>query len=194
MENILKNNSWMETIQEHVSTIKMSESLEDVVHKSIGIMVDTLKSGGKIIFAGNGGSAADAQHLTAEFIGRFKRERPSLPSIALTVDSSILTCIGNDYGFDSIFSRQIQGIGNMNDTFVAITTSGNSANIINAVREANRRGIKTLCLTGKDGGKIKGLADIDIIVPSNVTARIQETHILIGHYFCEQIENKLGYE
>ena len=153
-------------------------------------IIRALKSNHKILFFGNGGSAADSQHIAAELIGRFQKERRSLPAIALTTDTSILTALGNDYGFDSIFKRQIQGLGQKGDVAVAISTSGNSKNVIEAVLEAKKMGIKTLGFTGGNGGKLAGLCDVCVIVPSSVTARIQEAHICIFHTICELAEEE----
>lgn len=150
-----------------------------------------LKNNGKILIAGNGGSAADSQHLAAEFIVKFSIERISLPAIALTTDTSILTSIGNDYSFDNIFSRQIEALGNKKDIFIAISTSGNSKNILNAIEVAKQKELLTIGLTGKNGGKMKELCDKCICIPSNDTPRIQENHILIGHIICEMVEKKM---
>ena len=152
------------------------------------LCLNTLQNGNKIMIAGNGGSAADAQHIAAELVGRFTTERRALAAIALTTDTSILTSIGNDYGFNSIFARQIQGLGKSGDVFIAISTSGNSANIMEAVKEAKIQGVKTIGWLGKLGGALKILVDLPIVIDSNDTARIQEMHILIGHILCEYID------
>ena len=148
-------------------------------------MVASLREGRKLLFFGNGGSAADAQHLAAEFVGRFRRERQPLPAIALTTDTSILTCIGNDYGFEQVFARQVLALGQPGDVAVAISTSGRSPNVLVAVQAARERGMTTIGLTGGDGGPLAQAVDIPIVVPSTVTARIQECHITIGHIWCE---------
>jgi len=145
----------------------------------------------KTMLAGNGGSAADAQHIAAELVGRYGFDRPSIPSLALTTDSSNLTAIGNDYGYDKVFSRQLEGMGQEGDLFIGISTSGNSQNIINAFISAKAKGITTVALTGRDGGKMAEMADYALIVPSNATPRIQESHILIGHIICDIIEKEL---
>jgi D-sedoheptulose 7-phosphate isomerase len=150
--------------------------------------LDSLKTGGKIILAGNGGSFADAQHISAEFTSRFLFDREPLASIALATNSSSLSAIGNDYGYEHIFSRELKSIANSNDVFIPITTSGNSINIIEAIKVANNLGIYTVCLTGNDGGKIKNLCQT-LIVPSSATERIQECHILIGHIVCGIVES-----
>jgi D-sedoheptulose 7-phosphate isomerase len=152
------------------------------------LIMGCLRNGGKVLFFGNGGSAADAQHLAAELVGRFVRERAGLPAIALTTDSSILTAVGNDYGFEQVFARQIQALGRPGDVAVAISTSGNSANVLEGVKEARKRNLKTIGLTGKDGGALAQQADVAITIPSTSTARIQECHIAIGHLFCELVD------
>jgi D-sedoheptulose 7-phosphate isomerase len=150
-----------------------------------------LQSGGKLFFFGNGGSAADAQHLAAEFVGRFVRERRALPAVALTTDSSILTAVGNDYGFDRIFSRQIEALGRPGDIAIGITTSGNSPNVIVAFQQARLQNIKTIGLAGRDGGLLRQCSDIALVVASPTTARVQECHITIGHLLCELVEEDL---
>jgi D-sedoheptulose 7-phosphate isomerase len=145
----------------------------------------------KTILAGNGGSAADAQHIAAELVGRYGFDRPSIPSLALTTDTSNLTAIGNDYGYDQVFSRQLEGMGQEGDIFFGISTSGNSQNIINAFESAKKKGITTVALVGRDGGKMGAMADYALVVPSNSTPRIQESHILIGHIICDIIEKEV---
>jgi len=153
--------------------------------------VEVYRQGKKTMLAGNGGSAADAQHIAAELVGRYGFDRPSIPSLALTTDTSNLTAIGNDYGYDKVFSRQLEGMGQEGDLFIGISTSGNSQNIINAFESAKERGITTVALVGRDGGKMGQMADFAIIIPSNATPRIQESHILIGHILCDIIEKEL---
>lgn len=148
----------------------------------------------KTILAGNGGSAADAQHIAAELVGRYGFDRPSLPSLALTTDTSNLTAIGNDYGYDKVFSRQLEGMGQSGDLFIGISTSGNSQNIINAFEVAKQKGIITVALVGRDGGMMAKMADMAIVVPSESTPRIQESHILIGHILCDIIEKEIFAE
>jgi D-sedoheptulose 7-phosphate isomerase len=147
-----------------------------------------LTSDRKLLLCGNGGSAADAQHIAAEFINRYELERPPLPAIALTTDTSILTSVGNDYSFDEIFSKQIKALGVEGDVLLAISTSGNSANVIEAVKAAKNLGIFTVGLTGSEGGQLTRLVDLSLMVKSDVTARIQETHILVGHIICELVD------
>ncbi len=161
------------------------------VVKAIKCQLESFKKGNKVLIAGNGGSAADAQHFAAELVGRFLLERSGIPAIALTTDSSIMTSVGNDYDFDRIFSRQIEALGVKGDVFVGISTSGNSKNIIEAVNEARNKGMKTIGLLGRDGGKLATMCDISIVIPYTKTARIQETHIMTIHLMCEEIEKEL---
>ena len=156
---------------------------------SAGLRVRTaLEKGRKILICGNGGSAADSQHMAAEFVGRFVKERQSLPALALTVDTSLLTAVGNDYGFDCVFSRQVEGLGQEGDVFIAISTSGNSANVVRAVKTAKEKGIFVIGMTGENGGILAKGSDLCLAVPSQVTARIQEMHIMIIHMICEIAE------
>lgn len=156
---------------------------------SAGLRVRTaLEKGRKILICGNGGSAADSQHMAAEFVGRFVKERQSLPALALTVDTSLLTAVGNDYGFDCVFSRQVEGLGQEGDVLIAISTSGNSANVVKAVKTAKEKGIYVIALTGENGGILAKESDLCLAVPSQVTARIQEMHIMIIHMICEVAE------
>ena len=150
-----------------------------------------LEAGGKLMLMGNGGSAADAQHIAAELVGRFKKERKAMPALALTVDTSSLTALGNDYGFDTLFERQVEALANKNDAVIGISTSGNSENVVRAINKANSIGAFTIGLLGNDGGKLKDAVNLPIIIPSNDTARIQEVHITIGHIICEIIEEDL---
>lgn len=156
---------------------------------SAGLRVRTaLEKGRKILICGNGGSAADSQHMAAEFVGRFVKERQSLPALALTVDTSLLTAVGNDYGFDCVFSRQVEGLGQEGDVLIAISTSGNSANVVKAVKTAKEKGIYVIALTGENGGILAKESDLCLAVPSQITARIQEMHIMIIHMICEIAE------
>lgn len=148
----------------------------------------SLRQGGKILFVGNGGSAADAQHLAAEFVGRFEKERRGLAAIALTTDTSILTAVGNDYGFDQVFSRQVEALARPGDVVVGISTSGNSPNVVQALMVAKDLGAITIGMTGESGGKMASICDLCIQVPSKITARIQEAHILIGHIVCAAVD------
>ena len=168
-----------------------NEELLNDIEKVSKLCVQLYRGDKKTILAGNGGSAADAQHIAAEMVGRYGFDRPSLPSLALTTDTSALTAIGNDYGYDKVFSRQLEGMGQDGDIFIGISTSGNSVNIINAFHSAKIKGITTVALVGKDGGKMANIADISLIVPSDSTPRIQESHILIGHILCDIIEKEI---
>ena len=154
------------------------------------IVTEALQRGNKVLLCGNGGSAADAQHIAAELTGRFKKERHPLPGIALTTDTSALTAIGNDYGFDQVFSRQVAALAKKGDVVLGISTSGNSLNVIYALETATEMGCKALGLSGKGGGKMNDVCDINLIVPSDDTARIQEMHILIGHILCQLVDNE----
>jgi D-sedoheptulose 7-phosphate isomerase len=175
-------------IEEHISVAERLKKMTADIAAACNLCKACLQTGGKILLAGNGGSAADAQHIAAEFVGRFVKERRGLPAIALTTDTSALTAISNDYGFDHVFARQIGALGNTGDVFIGISTSGNSPNIVRAVEIAQEKGLKILILAGKDGGILRGCGDVEIIVPSSVTARIQEMHILIGHIICEAVD------
>lgn len=176
----------------NVKTKLLSQCSADI-EISGNLIAKTVKSGGKVLFCGNGGSAADAQHLAAELVVRLRSdvERNAIPAIALTVDSSILTAAGNDYGFVEAFSRQVEAYGVHNDVLVAISTSGNSENVIKAVKKAKKKRMKVVGLLGKSGGDLFSLCDASVVVPSEDTARIQESHILIGHIWCEMIEETL---
>jgi len=179
-------------LTEHVALIrKIEDTLTEEIAATVVMLQDALGAGNKLLVMGNGGSAADAQHFAAEIIGRFKLERRALPAIALTTDSSILTAIGNDYGFDSVFSRQVEGLGNSGDVVFGISTSGNSPNVFAALAKARDLGCKTVALTGRDGGTLKTVADISIIVPSYDTPRIQEGHVTIIHILCDLLEKRL---
>jgi len=183
-----------EQIQASIDTkqnILNDEALMQTIAQVGRECVDLYKNGKKTLLAGNGGSAADAQHIAAELVGRYGFDRPSIPSIALTTDTSNLTAIGNDYGYDKVFSRQMEGMGSEGDLFIGISTSGNSVNIVNAITAAKGKGVKTVALVGRDGGEMARIADYAIIVPSNDTPRIQESHILIGHMICDIIEKEL---
>ena len=168
----------------------IANNLADI-EKATAIVTEALKQGNKILIAGNGGSAADSQHFAAELVGRFEKDRKGLSCIALTTDTSIITAWTNDCGFESLFTRQIETLGKEGDVFIGISTSGNSENILKAVNCAKGLGIKTISLLGRDGGRIKGKADLDIVVHSQSTARVQECHITILHIIAELIENRV---
>ena len=169
----------------------VAENLADVIAKAAGTIIASYQNGGKLLLCGNGGSAADAQHIAGELVGRFLKERKALSAIALTTDTSILTALANDYSVEKIFARQVEAHGKTGDVLLAISTSGNSANIIQAVETAKTSGVKTIGLLGKGGGKMKGKCDIEIIIPSENTQRIQEAHITIGHIICGLVEKEL---
>lgn len=168
-----------------------NDELLSQIEKVAKLCVELYRGSCKTILAGNGGSAADAQHIAAEMVGRYGFNRPSLPSLALTTDTSALTAIGNDYGYDYVFSRQLEGMGQKGDIFIGISTSGNSVNLIKAFEVAKEKGITSIALVGRDGGKMAEIADISLIVPSGSTPRIQESHILIGHIICDIIEKEI---
>ena len=164
--------------------------LEGTVAAAVDLAWSAIAQGRKVIFCGNGGSAADAQHLAAELMGRFLVDRNPLPALALTVDTSALTAIANDYGYDDVFSRQLRGIGVAGDVLVGLSTSGNSRNVIAALKAAKERGIGTIGLTGRAGGAMRDLCDVAICLPSDATNHIQEMHIVVGHFLCGQIEQR----
>lgn len=177
-------------LKDHQNLIqKVIDTLVPDIEKACQMVITTIQNGNKVLIAGNGGSAADAQHIAAEFSGRFVKDRKALPGIALTTDTSAITSIANDYGYEHVFSRQLEALAQPGDLFIGISTSGNSEVVLKAFRSATAIGCKTLGLSGRDGGKMNGLCDINIVVPSNVTARIQEMHILIGHILCKAVDD-----
>lgn len=183
---------FLENLQQHIALFSNLDSLNEPVARAAAIITNSLRNGGKLLLCGNGGSAADCQHIAAEFTGRFIKDRPPISAISLTTDTSALTCIGNDYSFDEIFSRQVSALGRPGDILLGISTSGNSGNVLAAVEVAHALGIQTIGLLGRDGGKALNLCKHSIVVPSDVTARIQEAHILIGHTICGMVEKELG--
>lgn len=178
----------LESIQ--VKEEMMRTSLNQIIEIA-NLLINCLKKGGKIILFGNGGSAADSQHIAAELIGRFAKDRASLPAIALTTNTSVLTSLSNDYSFEVIFAKQIEALGKEGDVAIGISTSGKAKNVNAGIRQAKKMGIKTIALTGCDGGVLSKNADVSLIVPSNITARIQEAHITVGHIICQLIEEKI---
>ena len=174
--------------QEHAKTLRESEILKGQIAKIAEILTNVLKNGGKILICGNGGSAADAQHFAAELSGRYKKERKALAGIALTTDTSALSAIGNDYGFEFVFSRQVEALANKNDILIGISTSGKSPNVLKAFESARNLGLFCIGLSGKGGGKMNELCDLNLVVPSDDTARIQEMHILSIHCICQIID------
>jgi len=183
---------FLQNVAEQVSVLQSLHLIAGAVDQAGRLAAGAIQSGGQLRFCGNGGSAADSQHLAAELTGRFIKDRRALAAIALTTDSSALTCIGNDYSYDEVFSRQVQGLGRAGDVLVAISTSGHSRNVIRAVEEAQALGVKVIGFLGRDGGVLRTMCDVPIVVPSHVTARIQESHILIGHTLCGLVEQHLG--
>jgi D-sedoheptulose 7-phosphate isomerase len=181
-------------LSDHLRTFEALRDLETQVAEAAQVMARTLTAGGKLLICGNGGSAADAQHFAAEMVGRFVNDRRALAAIALTTDTSALTAIGNDYGFDQIFSRQVLGLAQPGDCLVLISTSGNSANLIQASDAARSIGARCIGLLGRDGGRLASRCDTALVVPSHVTARIQEAHIFLIHALCAAIERSLGLE
>ncbi len=179
-------------VDEAIAALQGCKSLSELVTKAGGEIVRCLRAGGTVAFCGNGGSAAQAQHFAAELVGRFELERPAFRAIALTTDTSILTAIGNDYDFADVFARQVQGLLSEGDVLVAISTSGNAENVCRAAEQARRQGVKVIGLTGRDGGRLAALCDIELRVPAQVTARIQEGHLLLGHFLCRYVERALA--
>jgi len=180
------------TLEEHRQVVEKMAALEGEIASAAELCGNALAQGQRIYLCGNGGSAADAQHIAAELIGRFVHDRRALPAIALTTDTSALTAIGNDYGYDEVFSRQVEGLCREGDVLIAISTSGNSDNVLNAVDAAHRAGASVIGLSGKSGGALDAKCDVSLVVPSDVTARIQEMHIVIGHLICALVEEHLG--
>ncbi len=178
------------SINEHQKTIDIVKaSMVGKIAEAAAMCAEAMTRGNKVLLCGNGGSAADSQHLAAELVGRFQRERGGLAAVALTTDTSILTAVGNDYGFREIFARQVGGIGCEGDVLIGISTSGNSDNVLAAIEKAKSMGIKTIGLTGRDGGKIEQICSLCLNVPAQATARVQEAHILIGHILCELLDD-----
>jgi D-sedoheptulose 7-phosphate isomerase len=174
----------------HVTMFNAMAPLFPLISDIGEAMQRCIKNGGKVLLMGNGGSAADSQHIAAEIVGRFKKERKGLPAIALTTDTSILTSVGNDYGYDYIFARQVEALCRPEDLVIGITTSGNSPNVVRAIEAAKQIGATTVGFTGGSGGKLATLCDLCLVIPSSVTARIQEAHIFVGHCVCEILESE----
>lgn len=186
-DNIIQSN-----FAEHLQTIELvHEAFSEPIKKISQLLAQSLEKGGTLFWCGNGGSAADSQHLAAELVGRFKKNRRALRSIALTTDSSVLTCVANDYSYDDIFMRQIEALGRPGDVLIGISTSGNSENVLRAFKAAKEFDLVTVALLGKGGGSAKDLVDHALIIPSDSTSRVQEAHILIGHILCDLIEQEL---
>jgi len=185
MKDIIKNE-----FNEHIKVANSIHCLTDAVAISAQLCIDCLKSDGKILLFGNGGSAADAQHIAAELVGRYKVERKGLPALALTTDTSVITAIGNDFGYNHIFDRQIETLANKGDVAIGISTSGNSINVINALKLASEFNCNTIGFSGQDGGEMNKICSVNLAAPSEYTPRIQEMHILIGHTICHLIDQE----
>jgi D-sedoheptulose 7-phosphate isomerase len=185
MKDVIKNE-----INEHIRVANSLHSLTGAVIKSSQLCIDSLKNGGKILLFGNGGSAADAQHIAAELVGTYKVERKGLPAIALTTDTSAITSIGNDFGYNLVFSRQVEALANKGDVAIGISTSGKSDNVINALKLASKLNCITIGFSGQDGGEMNQICNINLVVPSENTPRIQEMHIFIGHTICHLIDQE----
>ncbi len=181
-----------EELAQHIAVMNLAKCCNESVETAAKLLISTFESGNKVVLCGNGGSAADAQHIAAEFVVRYQLQRRALPAIALTTDTSILTAHANDFDFDSVFARQIEALGNAGDTLIAISTSGNSKNIVQAAQIARAKKLNVIALTGENGGALAEFATNLVTVPSKITARIQETHILIGHYWCGVVEEAVN--
>jgi len=179
-----------DSLKGHLEAFKSLEAHQELIKQVAALFISSLRGDGKIIFMGNGGSASDANHLAAEFVGRFKKNRKPLAAISLSNNIPIITAIGNDFGFEEIFSRQLEALAKPGDIVVAISTSGESQNAMVAVKKAKELGLKTVGFLGKSGGKLKDIVDVSLIVPANDTARVQEMHILVGHIICEIVETE----
>lgn len=175
-------------MRDHAAALEVTQKQSQAIYHAGLLLIGRLRRGNKLLLCGNGGSAADAQHLAAELVGRFVRTRRGLPALSLCTDSSALTAIGNDFGFEQLFARQVAALGNTGDVLIAISTSGHSANVVEAVRTAKTLGMNAIGLLGRDGGPLASMVDQAIIIPVNETARIQEMHILIGHIWCAMID------
>lgn len=186
------SNLCLSILSSHLEAARLLEGQVDVITSIAATVFEAITRRQRLFLCGNGGSAADAQHIAAELVGRFKAERRALPAIALTTDTSILTAVANDYDFDSVFARQIEALALPGDALLAISTSGNSRNVIEAVKAAKEMGVLTIGLTGGNGGVLKTLCDQVFVAPSSNTARIQEMHILVGHMVCEVIDARLA--
>ena len=183
MKSIIENE-----FAEHLKVAQLMSALTDKVETTAQLCIDSLKNDGKILIFGNGGSAADAQHIAAELVGRYKVERRGLPAIALTTDTSALTSIGNDYGYNHVFDRQVEALANKGDVAIGISTGGSSGNVINGLQTAKELGCKLIGFSGRDGGEMNTLCDVNLVIPAEDTPRIQEMHIVIGHTICHLID------
>ncbi|MEQ1486575.1 SIS domain-containing protein [Methyloglobulus sp.] len=186
--------TFLSVLAQHQAVLAQLANSSHEIEEAGMLLINTLKQGGKILLCGNGGSAADCQHIAAEFVVRYEKKRQALAAIALTTDTSILTASANDFNFDSIFSRQVEALGNANDCLIAISTSGRSANVIAAAKAAKSKGMIVIGMTGNEDSELSQLASMTIKVPSNITARIQEAHIVIGHWWCGVVEDIFSQE
>lgn len=188
-----RSDSIVSSLTEHAETMQaLGEHCDEQIRQCAAMLVETFRAGNKVLLCGNGGSAADAQHIAAEFVGRYENERQALPAISLTTDTSALTALANDYDFERIFARQVEALANSGDCLIAISTSGNSPNVISAVMKAREKGCKVIGMTGSGGKKLAGLCDACLMVPSARTARIQEAHITVAHIWCEIVEARIN--
>jgi len=183
----------LDSIEKSVQVIAEASSYVETIASIARDLSEAFTTGHKMLACGNGGSAADAMHLTGEWVGRFVQDRKPYPAIALTADGTLLTCLGNDYGYENVFSRQVEGLGSKGDILIVFSSSGNSENLIKAVETAKEQGLTTVAILGRDGGRIAGMAHHEIIVKGKATARIQEAHMLIVHLICEETERLLGH-
>ncbi len=181
-------------LNEHLTCMRQMADIQKIIDSAASALARVVVAGGQIFVCGNGGSAADAQHFAAELVGRFELERRAFPAVALTTDTSILTAVANDYSFDAVFSRQLSGLAQSGDALIALSTSGNSGNVFNALEAATELNLVTIVLSGGSGGKIKGRADYEVVVPADNTARIQEAHGLVLHFFAHVIETTIEKE
>ncbi len=186
--------TFLAVLAQHQAVLEQLASKSDDIEAAAVLLVNTLKQNGKILLCGNGGSAADCQHIAAEFVVRYEKKRRALAAIALTTDTSVLTAAANDFDYTSVFARQVEALGNANDCLIAISTSGNSGNVIAAVKAAKAKGMTTIAMTGSEPSELSPLAYLTITVPSTITARIQEAHIVIGHWWCAVVENAFCQE
>jgi D-sedoheptulose 7-phosphate isomerase len=190
IQSLLKN-----SLQEHLTTLqKLLDSSLPAIEQAAEVICQTLSKGNKLLLCGNGGSAADAQHIAAELVGRYEKQRRAFPAIALTTDTSALTALSNDYGYEDVFARQVKALANKGDLLIAISTSGKSPNVVRAVEVARDVGCLTIALSGQSGEPLSSLCDFAVVVDSNRTSRVQEAHITIGHLWCEIVDAKLGHQ
>ena len=183
-----------QSLQQTLATLNRLKEIRSQIDAAGDLILDTLRQGNKIITCGNGGSAAEAQHLMTELVGRYKGNRVSLPSVAMTSDGTLMSCIGNDYGWDQVFVRQLGGLARPGDLLVCLSSSGQSGDLVTVLEAAKSKGVKSLALLGKGGGACKGLATVEVIIPSDQTASVQEAHLFLIHHFCERIEDAFPAE